>query len=109
MEKYPKADLKTYVIWFNMVATDTRSGWKPSHIADRRAEHFWDADRSVGKWVAENIKTCKHLGPIAWDSYYLFDDEATWDEALEPIESCGTPVFRATEDFAKDLEVLLKE
>ena len=109
MEKYPEADLKTYVVWFNMVATDTRKGWKPSHLSDSRIRHFWDADRSVGKWVAENVDTCKHIGKIAWDSYYLLDKDATWGDTLGPIESCGSPVFRTTEDFTKDLEALLKQ
>lgn len=109
MEKYPEADLKTYVVWFNMIAGDSRDGWKPKLIDDERAKHFWDDDRNIGKWISDNVKTCKHLGPIAWDSYYLFDADATWDDSLEPIESCGSPVFRATDDFDEDLEKLLKK
>lgn len=109
MEKYPEANLKTYIVWFNMVATDTRGGWKPDLLSDKRAMHYWDADQEVGRWIADNVTTCKHLGPIAWDSFYLFDAEASWEETLGPIQSCGTPVFRATEDLSEALAAMLKQ
>ncbi len=109
MEKYPEATLKTYVIWFEMIPSDARDKWDPKLIDDGRAKHFWDADRSVGKWIAQNVDTCQHLGPIAWDSYYLLDDEAAWDDSLGGIESCGAPVFRYEDKLAEDLKALLKK
>ena len=109
MEKYPKANLKTYVVWFKMLPSDARDKWNPKLISDSRAKHFWDADRSVGKWVSQNVKTCEHLGPIAWDSYYLLDSDASWDDTLGSIESCGTPVFRGADKLTEALEALLKE
>ena len=109
MEKYPDAEFKTYVVWFNMVPTDTRKGWKPKLLSDERAKHYWDADQAVGKWIADNVTTCEHLGPVAWDSYYLFDGDVVWGDTLEPMKSCGAPVFRVTEKFSKDLKELLKE
>ena len=104
MDKYTDKDLNVYVIWMPMLASDERSRWKASMIDDPRMTHFWDGSHAIGKWFTENVKSCVSLGPIAWDAYYLFDKEATWEEAPSPVVACGTPVYKATEALAEALE-----
>lgn len=106
LDKYADEDLKTYVVWMPMLATDERDKWKSSLLDDSQLTHYWNGSRTVGKWFTENMKSCKSLGPVAWDAYYLFDKDATWDEAPAPVVACGTPVFRATEPLAEALEKL---
>ena len=104
MDKYAAEDLKAYVVWLPMVASDERDKWKASLLDDPRMTHYWNEDQSVGRWFTENLKSCDSLGPVAWDVYYLFDKEATWDDAPDPVVTCGTPVFRATKTLSKALE-----
>ena len=93
MDKYADEDLKVYVVWMPMLASDARDKWKPALIDDARIEHFWNGSRTIGKWFTDNMKTCGTLGPIAWDAYYLFDKNAEWEDAPAPVVACGTPVF----------------
>ena len=106
MEKYPEANLQVYAVWFNMLPSDRKDRTKLSLISDDRVKHYWDENRQLGKWISKNLEDCKHLGPIDWDSYYLFDDKATWGETLEQVKACGTPIVKNTkplEDAAKGM------
>lgn len=86
-----------YAVWFNMLPSDRRAKWDPRALADGRVRHYWDTDRVLGKWISKNVEGCEHLGPVDWDSYYLFDGDARWDESLAGIEACGTPIVKNTE------------
>ena len=93
-----------------MVPGDSKERWNDKLITDGRATHFWDEEKATGKWIGKHVKTCDHLGDVAWDSYFLFDKDAQWEEeSLGPIESCGAPVIRNSDAFAKDLKGLLGE
>ena len=101
MKKYPEADFQVYAVWFNMLSSDRKDRVKLSLIPDNRVKHYWDEDKQLGKWISKNLGDCKHLGAIDWDSYYLFDENATWGDTLEDIKACGTPIVKNT----KPLEV----
>lgn len=108
MEKYPHEEITVYAVWFNMIPGDRKERWDPKLLADKRISHYWDEDRVLGKWIAENVEDCEHLGPIDWDSYYLFDGDGQWKDTFTGIEACGTPIASATkplkEAFAKLVE-----
>ena len=104
MDKYVDEDLKAYVVWMPMLASDERDKWKASLLDDPRMTHFWNENQAVGRWFTENLESCDVLGPVAWDAYYLYDEAATWEDALSPVVVCGTPVFRATKTLAEALE-----
>jgi hypothetical protein len=97
LKKYPENDIEVYAIWFNMIPGDRKDKWNPKALDDKRVRHYWDEKRVLGKWISKNVDACDHLGPIDWDSYYLFDEDGTWDETFEDIKACGTPILKATE------------
>ncbi len=108
LDKYAEEDLKVYVVWMPMLATDERDKWKASLIDDPRMTHYWNGSQTVGRWFTENMKSCDSLGPVAWDAYYLFDKDATWEDAPAPVVACGTPVFKATDALAEALEKIFE-
>lgn len=97
LEKYDEEEIAVYAVWFNMIPGDRKSRWNPGLLADDRVTHYWDEDRVLGKWVSKNIDDCEHLGPIDWDSYYLFDKDGSWGESFENLKACGTPIYKTTE------------
>ena len=104
MNKYADADLKTYIVWLPMIATDERSKWRASLLDDSRIQHFWNEDQAIGKWFTDNLKEYRALGPVAWDAYYLFDKTAKWDDAPAPVVAYGTPVFKKPKQLVEALE-----
>ena len=104
MDKYVDEDLKAYVVWMPMLASDERDKWKASLLDDSRMTHYWNGSQTVGRWFTENVKSCDSLGPVAWDAYYLFDKDATWEDAPAPVVACGTPVYKAANALAEALE-----
>ncbi len=100
-------DIKVYAVWFNMLPTDSKERCNTGLLDDKRTVHYWDSDREVGKWIAANVKDCTHLGPIAWDAFFLFDGSAKWDTALKPIRGCGAPIYHQRDVFRESLDEIL--
>ena len=50
-------------------------------MPDPRARHYWDGDRVMGRAyrVLQTATEAIDLGTEAWDTYLLFDRDATWD------------------------------
>jgi len=84
LEAHPKADLRVYAVWFNMMASDSREKWRDKLLSDRRVAHFWDESKTVGSWFGE--RTPKH--DILWDAWMLYGADATWTD--EPSGLVGT-------------------
>ena len=106
LDKYADEDLKTYAVWMPMLASDSRDRWKAALVDDPRMTHYWNGDQAVGKWFTDNVKSCKALGPVAWDAYYLFDADAKWEDAPAPVVACGTPIFKLTEPLVDALNTM---
>ena len=97
---YPEADLSVYAIWLPILAGDRRSAWDPDLMPDPRVKHFWDGDREVGLWFAEN-----HEGVpgIAWDIYFLYGPDAHWEGVPEPLVSSGFTVIGSKDRLYGDI------
>ena len=95
-------------MWVNVLFSDDRSEWSPDTLTDPRVVHLWDADRAVGTWFPKQAGY-KDLtsGPLAWDIYFLYDDDATWDELPAPLLSSGHTVFGSRGKLEKALVALL--
>lgn len=92
-----------------MVPTDKKSRWKESLLNDPRVEHYWDEEKKLGRWVTQNVQDCKHLGPVDWDSFFLFDGDGVWGDSFEGVKACGTPVIRETETLQLAIETLFEK
>jgi hypothetical protein len=98
LEKHKSTDLRVYVVWFSMIPTDARSRWRlTGHVIDdSRVVHFWDEQRVVGRWFAEQADWDE--GDIMWDVYFLYGPEAKWGESPgEPLAHGGTIAARSAE------------
>lgn len=92
LEQHPSAQLQVYAIWLPMMPTDARSEWRARLLSDRRVTHYWDEDRVSGLWFAQANTADLGYAGIVWDAYFLFDRDASWDEAPAPVVSAGSPV-----------------
>lgn len=109
LAKYPDEEIEVYAVWFKMIPTDRKSRWKEELLNDERTTHYWDEGRKLGRWISENVEGCHHLGAVDWDAYYLFDEDAEWNDTLGPIEACGSPILRAKESLIRTAEVLFTD
>ena len=73
--------LKVYVVWTPVLQEDNRQAAAEAMrlVADNRAEHFWDADKSLGFSLGNVVKLPRER-KLAWDVYFAFDAKATWDD-----------------------------
>lgn len=110
LAKYPSAKLRVYVVWFSMLRTDARSswGWTGGTLTDNRAVHFWDEQKTVGRWFAQQENTQGDHNQIIWDAYYLYGPDAQWDSKPEPLISTGTTVRDEADELEKQLIPFLK-
>lgn len=56
-------------------------------MPDRRARHYWDPDRVVGRAYQERLTAGDRvfrLESAAWDVWLLFDRDARWEAAPPP-------------------------
>jgi hypothetical protein len=70
-----------------MLGDDARSKWDIELLADSRVRHYWNADRLVGTWFAEEVVG---FDGVVWDAYYLYDARARWNESPLPAISTGS-------------------
>ncbi len=107
-----------------MFPGDARNRWKEELLSDPRVKHYWDPKVGVaGPWFRDHVarlrqsktpgKDYLHGGygqdRAAWDAFFLFGPDATWDAAPEPITSWGRPVYRAEAELRTDLRRLIKQ
>lgn len=97
LERHPKAELKVYAVWLEMLASDSREGWDDSLLADRRVEHFWDEKRAVGRAL---VGPLDYPGPIVWDAYAVYAPDARWGD--KPA-GAGWTVIGTTDRLERDL------
>ncbi len=106
LNEYPEADIAVYAVWFNMIPPDSREAWSAELLDDDRVIHYWDEEKTVGRWISAHVDECDHLGPVDWDSYYLVTPAGNWDDTLDGIVACGTPIVKNTEALARGVESL---
>jgi hypothetical protein len=76
-----------------MLAGDSRSEVDVGLLEDRRARHFWDEERVVGRWLAESGVGEPGYSGVVWDAYYVFGGQASWNERPAPLAGFGSPVI----------------
>jgi hypothetical protein len=90
-----------------MLGSDSRDQVETGLIADRRVRHFWDGQRTVGRWFADSgIGELGYSG-IVWDAYYVFGPAAVWNERPGPAAGFGSPVISSTGTLERALRRLL--
>ncbi|HSR67597.1 MAG TPA: hypothetical protein VLU25_06615 [Acidobacteriota bacterium] len=106
LEEHPEEELEVYAVWFNMLSSDSRSGWPEDLLTDPRVQHFWDESRIAGLWYGENV-TKKQQGHVEWDAYFLYGSDAVWDGEAEMI-SWGRTIVSTRAELKENLTRLLR-
>ena len=139
LAKNRSSEISVYVVWLSMLSGDTqdRLSEAEERLDDPRVTHFWDEERSLGRWVKENVLTSfterdwvsgeapgaglsvqeieqiKGGQPlqedIVWDAYLLYGGEARWDETPEPLVGWGSTVIQAADKLLEEVTLLLAE
>ena len=73
-----------------MLWGDPREEWNGNIMPDPRVTHFWDDDALVGQWFAQQVDGYEG---IAWDIYYLYGPEATWETVPIPLAGSGGTII----------------
>jgi hypothetical protein len=101
LEKHPESDVKVYAIWLSVLGGDNGSTWPDGALLDDRVTKFWDVDKLASKFFAKHED---FLGNVAWDIYYLYGADATWDDGPNPLISKGFTIIGQSETLLSDFE-----
>lgn len=106
LAQYPSEELRVYAVWLPMLWADAREKWNGNTMPDTRVIHFWDGDLQVGQWFAKQVDGYEG---IAWDVYYLYGPEATWEAVPSPLASSGGTIYRERETLETQVHILLEK
>jgi hypothetical protein len=104
LEKHPKASLRVLVVWFDMMAGDSRQVTDLRLLSDPRVTNYWDAGDVAGRWFAKNVDG---YDGVAWDEYFLYGRDAAWDAQPKPLLSNGSSVIETSGQLQKAITPLL--
>jgi hypothetical protein len=112
LAKFPSADVRVFVVWFRMYPGDEESRWPREILQDRRIIQAWDEPKAAGRWFMTHLSALKpsrggdgqfpQRDDALWDSYLLFDRDATWNSAPTGVLSWGFTVMRTRNKLADD-------
>jgi hypothetical protein len=106
LEKQPNAKLRVYTIWLIGLGGERRSNWNPDAMPDLRVLHFWDAERFAGSWFAKEVQG---EPGYAWDTYFLYGPDATWNQTPGPLLRSGRTIIDTGPELRNKLAPLIKE
>lgn len=115
LQTYPRANLRVYAVWFNMMPADSRAKWSASLLTDSRVIHRWDEPKAVGEWFGQRTSTIRpqltpdsawNNGDVLWDAYLLYGTDAQWNGEPTGLMHWGRTIVAARESLKADFEKL---
>ncbi len=103
--EHRQAHLRVYAVWFSVLYSDSKTGWDPSVISDRRVTNYWVNDHSVGDWFGRAV--LKQDG-LCWDAFFVYGPGARWRDIPAPLRAYGSPIIRHADDLVHALAPLLR-
>lgn len=88
-----------------MLWTDARDKWFADDMPDPRVRHYWDEDKVVGQWLAQNIEGDEG---VVWDRYYLFGPEALWADLPTSLLGSGGTIIAEREALQQQILPFLR-
>ena len=81
LEEFPD-HLQGFAVWLPMMRNDSleRADVEAAPFERLPVVHVWDAEHQVGDLFAKTLR----LKSTAWDFYFLYPPEVTWDEDEPP-------------------------
>lgn len=111
LERYPRANVRVYAVWFNMYEGDSRARWRRELMPDSRVEHFWDEGRVLGRRYFGDLarlasrqapRTKATEGQVLWDAYLLYPAGATWEGSRTDVISWGRTILLTRDTLQRD-------
>ena len=87
-----------------MLASDAREAWNGNTMPDPRVVHLWDGAAEIGQWFAQEVDGNEG---IAWDIYYLYGPDATWESVPSPLIGSGRTIYGERDALKNQLNMLL--
>jgi hypothetical protein len=118
LDKSPDADLQVYAVWFSMYPTDQRESWPAEVLTDRRVRHYWDEEKSIGRWYMEHIErmadarapeSSAYAGNVFWDAYFVYGPESRWDEMPTGLRKWGRTILRAQDSLRESFTTVVQQ
>ncbi len=106
LEEHPDSDLKVYVVWFDMLAGDSREGWDGYLVSDPRATNLWDEKRLVSRTLGDSVEGAS---PPVWDAYLLYGPKTSWDDTPPRPIGTGSTIYGERDKLRKEILALLGE
>ena len=100
----PSAKLRVYAVWLPMLGGDAREDWDGTAMPDPRVIHFWDGERQIGQWFAEQVEGYRG---VSWDTYYLYGSEAKWETVPSLLVGSGGTIYRKREALKMQVSTLV--
>jgi hypothetical protein len=96
------------IIWEPMMADDDFEAaiTQQDLFQDNRVQHYWDADKVLGKIIADSML---ENTPSAWDIYLLYQPGAIWDNGDFPNPDIWMHQLPEDERLRLNPEKLLQE
>lgn len=88
-----------------MLWRDARGEWNGTTMPDPRVIHFWDGDTQIGQWFAKQVDGYEG---VAWDVYYLYGPDATWNSIPSPLIGSGGTIYSEHKQLETQVQTLLK-
>lgn len=103
LEANPAADIAVYVVW-EPTLDERRDHAEEATalIEDPRVTQFWNEEFITGQYFSATLG-----GRTAWDIYFLYGPDASWEETPELLISSGFPVYSQRRQLQTDLNNLL--
>ena len=89
-----------------MLWGDAREKWNGNTMPDTRVTHFWDGDLQVGQWFAKEVDGYEG---VAWDVYYLYGPDATWEAVPSALVGSGSTIYGERETLEMQVRTLLEK
>jgi hypothetical protein len=104
LAQYPSAKIRVYAVWLAMLGGDAREKWNGNAMPDPRVTHFWDGEYVIGQWFAKQVEGYRG---IAWDVYFLYGPDATWESIPSPLIGSGGTIYGERETLKMQISTLL--
>ena len=75
-------------------------------MPDARVIHFWDGERQVGEWFAEEVEGYRG---VTWDTYFLYGPEAEWKTIPSLLAGLGGTIYSERDTLMMELRTLLEK
>lgn len=105
-------DLKVYAIWFAMYPGDVQDRWLADALPDPRVTHYWDEEKSVGRWYGDRVAAAAMQPtlapgskgvefPVLWDAYLVYGPGARWVDEPTDLRRWGRTVL-GTQQYLRE-------